>query len=163
MSEYHLAQINIAAMRAPLDTPIMADFVASLAEINAHADAASGFVWRLKSDQDNATAFRVFESDRLIINMSVWESIDALFEYTYRSQHIDVYRRRADWFEKMDTPHMALWWLPAGTLPIPQDAKTRLAYMQEHGATPFAFTFKARFTPDELIAYAQTHPIAVPE
>jgi hypothetical protein len=159
---YHLAQVNIAAMRAPLTDPIMAGFVARLTEINAYADGAPGFIWRLKGEEDNATAFRVFDNDMLIINMSVWESIDALFDYTYRGQHIEVFRRKTDWFDKMSAPHMALWWIPAGTLPTPQDAKTRLTYLETHGVTPFAFTFKARFTPDELRAYAaaQTLPDA---
>lgn len=163
MPKFHIAQVNIAAMRGAIDSDIMADFVANLERINAVADATPGFVWRLQGEEGNATAFRVFESDMLIINMSVWESVDVLFDYTYRSDHIDVFRRRAEWFTRMETPHMALWWIPAGHIPTPQEAKARLEYMQEHGVTPFAFTFKKRFTPDEMLAYAETNTLVVPE
>lgn len=152
MTLYHLAQVNIARMRGAIDSPIMADFVAQLDAINAVADTTPGFVWRLQGADGNATALRVFDDPMLIINMSVWESIEALFEYTYRSDHIDVYRRRGEWFERMDTPHMALWWLPAGHIPTPQEAKDRLALLERDGATPLAFTFKRRFTVEEMLA-----------
>ncbi len=152
MTLYHLAQVNIARMRGAIDSPIMADFVAQLDAINAVADTTPGFVWRLQGADGNATALRVFDDPMLIINMSVWESIEALFEYTYRSDHIDVYRRRGEWFERMDTPHMALWWLPAGHIPTPQEAKDRLALLERNGATPLAFTFKRRFTVEEMLA-----------
>lgn len=152
MIHYHLAQVNIAPMRGAIDSPIMAEFVAQLDDINAVADHTPGFVWRLQGADGNATALRVFDNPMLIINMSVWESIEALFEYTYRSDHIDVYRRRGEWFERMDTPHMALWWIPAGHIPSPQEAKDKLALLERDGATPFAFTFKHRFTVDEMLA-----------
>jgi hypothetical protein len=151
MTHYHLAQVNIARMRGPIDSLIMAEFVAQLDAINAVAEAAPGFVWRLKSDEGNATAIRVFDDPMLIINMSVWESLEALFEYTYRSDHIDVYRRRGEWFERMETPHMALWWIPAGHIPTPEEAKDKLALLEREGATPLAFTFKKRFTFEEML------------
>lgn len=152
MSRYHLAQVNIARMRGAIDSPVMADFVAQLDAINAIADTTPGFVWRLQGAEGNATALRVFDDPMLIINMSVWESIEALFEYTYRSDHIDVYRRRGEWFERMATPHMALWWIPAGHIPTPQEAKDRLALLERVGTSPLAFTFKQRFTVDEMLA-----------
>jgi hypothetical protein len=155
MTDYHLAQVNIAKMRAPIDSPIMAEFVAQLDAINAVAEAAPGFIWRLQSEEGNATSIRVFDDLMLIINMSVWESVEALFEYTYRSDHVDIFRRRGDWFERMETPHMALWWIPAGHIPTPQEAKDKLALLEREGATPLAFTFKRRFTADEMLAVQQ--------
>lgn len=152
MTHFHLAQVNIARMRGAIDSPIMAEFVAQLDAINAVADNTPGFVWRLQGADGNATALRVFDDPMLIINMSVWESIEALFEYTYRSDHIDVYRRRGEWFDRMDTAHMALWWIPAGHVPSPQEAKDKLALLEREGATPLAFTFKQRFTVDEMLA-----------
>jgi len=150
ISEFHLAQVNIAAACAPMHDPIMADFVANLDRINALAENAAGFVWRLHTPEGNATALRVFEDERLIINMSVWHSIEALFDYTYKSGHVEIFRRKAEWFGKMETPHMALWWVPAGHIPTPQEAKERLAHLAEHGATPHAFTFKQRFAAGAL-------------
>lgn len=155
MTDYHLAQVNIAKMRAPIDSPIMAEFVAQLDAINAVAEAAPGFIWRLQSEAGNATSIRVFDDLMLIINMSVWESVEALFEYTYRSDHVDIFRRRGDWFERMETPHMALWWIPAGHIPTPQEAKDKLALLEREGATPLAFTFKCRFTVDEMLTVQQ--------
>jgi hypothetical protein len=157
---YHIAQVNIARMLAPIDEPIMADFVARLDEINTVAESTPGFVWRLKDDNDNATAIRVFDDDMLIINMSVWESIDALYQYTYYSDHAQVYRRRTDWFSKMTTPHMVMWYVPAGHQPTPQEAKDKLAYMEQYGPTPLAFTFKQQFSVEEMLAAAPPQPIA---
>jgi len=154
MTDYHIAQINIARMLAPLDDPIMADFVNNLDRINALADNAEGFVWRLQTEDGDATALRVFDDVMLIVNMSVWESIDALFNYTYGSDHVDVFRRRRDWFDKMDQHHLALWWVPVGKLPTIEDARERLAHMDHNGSTPLAFTFKQRFTVEEMLAYA---------
>lgn len=148
--KHHLAQVNIARMLAPIDDPIMADFVANLDRINAVADGAPGFVWRLQTEAGDATALRVFDDDYLIINMSVWESVEALFEYTYASDHVEIYRRRGDWFSRMDTPHMAMWWVPAGHIPTPEEAKVRLEYLLTQGPTPEAFTFKKRFSVDEV-------------
>lgn len=146
---FHLAQLNIGRMVAPIDAPEVADFVAALDPINAIADDAPGFVWRLQTEEGNATAIHVFEGDDLLlINMSVWESIDALSEFVYRSDHVDVMRRRREWFEKMDELFFVLWWIPAGTLPEPDEAKARLEHLRTHGPTPHAFTFRQSFAPD---------------
>lgn len=155
MSQYHLAQANIAHMLAPIDDPVMAGFVARLDEINALADRSPGFIWRLQTEDGNATSLRVFDNDMLIINTSVWESIDALHQFTYYSDHVEVFRQRRDWFEKMDTPYQVLWWIPAGQVPTPDDIKARLDYLTQHGPTPLAFTFKQRFTVEELLAYQE--------
>ncbi|MGZ8635017.1 MAG: DUF3291 domain-containing protein [Solirubrobacteraceae bacterium] len=143
MTALHIAQLNIGRARGPVDGPIMAEFMALLDPVNAVADASPGFVWRLQTDEDNATALRPYEDDRMIVNMSVWESIEDLAAFVYRSGHVDVMRRRREWFEPMK-PYMVLWWIPAGKLPTVEEAKERLAHLRDHGPTPFAFTFNAR-------------------
>ena len=142
---FHLAQINIGRLVAPTGDPQLADFVAQLDPVNHLADAAPGFVWRLQSSSGNATGV-VFNDDPLVIvNMSVWESLAALRDYTYASHHMRVFRDRAKWFGKMDKPHYCLWWLPAGHLPTVAEGKQRLEHYQTHGATPFAFWFSQSF------------------
>lgn len=153
MTHYHLAQINIARMLAPEDDPIMADFFANIDRINALAESAPGFVWRLQTDDGDATALRIFDDNMLIVNMSVWESIDALWEYTYKSDHVGIMRRRTEWFSRMDNHHLAMWWIPAGMLPTTEDARDKLAHFDAHGPTPLAFDFKTRFSPEEMAAY----------
>jgi len=149
MTAYHLAQVNIALPLAPLDSEQLHGFVSRLDEINALAEETKGFIWRLKGESDNALALRVFEDERLIINMSVWENFDALYNYTYYSDHAQVYRQKGAWMVKLAYAHMALWWHPIGEPPTPHEGKVRLEYMQKHGVTPYAFTFKKRFSPLE--------------
>lgn len=148
---YHLAQINIARLVAPIDDPRIADFVSQLDAINALAEAAPGFVWRLKSDGGNATDIAYNDDPFIIPNMSVWESVEALRDYTYTSKHVDVFRERARWFERMDKPHYCLWWVPAGHIPTVAEGRERLEHYQRHGATPHAFWFSQRYpAPTEL-------------
>lgn len=149
MATYHIAQINIARMKAPLDDPVMAGFVARLDEINALADGSPGFVWRLQAPEGNATYLRPYGDERIIVNMSVWETIEALKEYVYRGGHAEVLRQRRDWFEKFSGVYAALWWVPSGHLPGIDEAKKRLAHLDAHGPSQFAFTFKAIFQPEE--------------
>lgn len=144
---YHLAQLNIALMRGAIDDPIMAGFVEQLEYINSVADRAPGFVWRLQTEDGDATAVRAFENDRIIVNMSVWESVVALHDYVYRSDHIGPLRDRKEWFERMDGPTLVLWWIPAGEIPDLAQAKARLEFLRRHGPTPKAFTFKRWFPP----------------
>src|SRR4051794_4980238 len=113
MSEMQLAQINIARMRAPMDSPTMAEFVARLEEINALADGTPGFVWRLQDGTGNATSLRPFEDDWLIVNMSVWESVEALKAFTYSTMHNEVMRKRRQWFEPHIEAYFVMWWIPA--------------------------------------------------
>lgn len=148
---YHLAQINIARMVASLDSPVMYDFVANLDQINALAESAPGFIWRLKGDGNDATSLRPYDDDRIIVNMSVWESIDALFQYAYYTDHTEFFRRRAEWFEKMTTPAVALWWIEAGHTPTVAEAQEKLRLIEKNGATPLAFTFKQRFTVAQML------------
>jgi len=152
-TEYHIAQVNIGRILGPMDGEIMYGFASRLDEINALADNYEGFVWRLQTDDGDATALRPYEDDRMLINMSVWETIDALWDYTYKSAHVELLKGRWNWFEHMKDMHMCLWWVPAGTIPTTDEAKQRLAYINQHGATPYAFTFKKRFTAEELQAY----------
>ena len=147
--DYHLAQINIGRLVAPIDDPRIADFVAQLAPINALADSAPGFVWRLQSDSGNATDIPFSDDPRVIVNMSVWKSIDALRNFTYDSKHTRVLKDRARWFEKMDKPHYCLWWVPAGHIPTVAEGRERLLHFQEHGATPYSFWFSEQFPAPE--------------
>ncbi len=149
MAEHHLAQLNIARFKAPMDDPAMAGFVEQLDPINALADSWPGFVWRLQTEEGNATAIHAFEDDLLLVNMSVWESVDALAEFVYRSGHLDVMRRRREWAERMVQPFIVLWWVPAGYVPTIEEAKERLEHLRANGPSPRAFTFKQRFSPDE--------------
>ncbi|WP_108803715.1 DUF3291 domain-containing protein [Aquimarina sp. Aq107] len=148
-----LAQVNIAEMLAPINDPIMADFVNNLDRINELAEQSDGFVWRLKGEEGNATALTVFDNLFLIINMSVWESLDALFNFTYKSDHVAILKRKKEWFHKMPRMHIAFWYIENGHEPSPEEAKERLYYLQEHGETPYAFSFKSKFTKDEAINY----------
>lgn len=148
--EYHLAQLNIARMLAPIDSPVMADFVANLDRINLLAENSSGFVWRLKDDTNNATSIRFFDDDFLIVNMSVWENVDSLFKYVYQSDHIEVFKRRNEWFEKMGEMHMVLWYIPAGSTPTVAEAVERLTHLRQHGETPYAFSFRKKFSAPDV-------------
>src|SRR5450755_3012666 len=141
MDTFHLAQINIARLIAPLDDPKIADFVAQLVSINQLADASPGFVWRLQSDAGNATDLSYCDDPFVIVNMSVWDSIEALKNFTYKSRHLQVFRDRNRWFEKMTLPHYCLWWIPVGHRPAIAEGRNRLAYYQRHGSTPEAFWF----------------------
>jgi Domain of unknown function (DUF3291) len=146
MSEsYQLAQVNIARILAPLTDPIMDGFVARLDDINALADGSHGFVWRLQTEEGDATALRPYEDDRIIVNLSVWASIDDLFAFVYKSQHQEVKRLRRQWFERMDDHFIALWWVPSGHIPSVEEAKERLEYLRQHGETQQSFTFKKPF------------------
>lgn len=141
-----LAQVNIGRLREPLDSPALAGFMAALGPVNALADAAPGFVWRLQTEEGNATAIRAFPGDDLmILNMSVWESIEALGEFVYRSAHTPFLRRRGEWFERLGEVYLVLWWIPAGTLPAIDEALRRLDVLRRFGPTPEAFTFRRPF------------------
>jgi hypothetical protein len=152
--EYNLAQVNIGRILAPMDSPVMAEFVANLDRINTLAESSEGFVWRLKDDTNNATSIRMYDDDFLIVNMSVWKNIDALFHYVYRTDHVEIFKKRAQWFEKMADMHMALWYVPAGRFPDVKEATERLDYLRKHGDTPFAFSFKRKFTPQDAKDYS---------
>ncbi|WP_153456270.1 DUF3291 domain-containing protein [Streptomyces smaragdinus] len=144
MTSYQLAQVNIGRIVGPLDGPELSGFVAQLPEINALADNSPGFVWRMvDEDGADATGFRPDDSDgMLLINCSVWESVEALRAYVYHSDHLRVLSRRREWFHRMPEAHQALWWVPAGHRPSIAEAMERVALVRERGSGPEAFTFR---------------------
>jgi hypothetical protein len=146
--DFQLAQVNIGRPKGEMTDPVMAEFVARLPEINALADESPGFVWRLQTEDGDATAVRPYEDRGILINMSVWEDLAALRGYVYRSAHAAVMRRRREWFERFERVFVALWWVPAGHRPSVSEAVERLAHLEAHGPTPFAFTFREPFDPD---------------
>jgi uncharacterized protein DUF3291 len=147
MQGFHLAQLNVARLRAPLDSPELADFVAALEPINAVADCAPGFVWRLQTEEGDATSIRVFDDDMLIVNMSLWESVEALNAFVYRSDHRSVFARRKEWFEHIEDAYVVLWWLPRGDIPSVDDGVRRLEHLRANGPSAEAFTLKTPFPP----------------
>ena len=144
MSRYQLAQLNIATMKESLESPSMADFVANLERINALAEASPGFVWRLQDEAGDATAARPF-GEQVLVNMSVWQDVESLHGYAFRSAHVELMRRRREWFEPMQEAYAVLWWVPAGHRPTLAEAGERLAQLRAHGASPAAFTFRDAF------------------
>ena len=147
--KWHIAQLNIARAVAPLDSPALADFVAALDAVNALGEASPGFVWRLQGDVGNATDVKVSDDPNVIVNMTVWESVEALFQFVYRSGHTAFMVRRREWFEKPAEAYQVLWWIQAGTLPTIEDGMERLQHLRDKGSTPHAFTFKNRFPPPD--------------
>ena len=145
-TRFHLAQINVGRMRGHIDDPVMKGFKDQLAPINAIADATPGFVWRLQTEDGDATAIRPDAGDPLMaMNMSVWESIESLQQYVYKSSHVGPLRDRKQWFEPMEGPILALWWIPAGHIPTVAEGLDRLAHLTQHGPSAHAFTFRAPF------------------
>lgn len=142
MNSKNLAQLNIARLLAPIDDPQIADFVAKIDEINLLAESDEGFVWRLKDDTNNATSFHPFGDEKIIITMSVWKSVEALKEFTYKSGHAEVMKNRAKWFEKHIEAYLVLWWIPEDHIPTIEEAKERLQYLNENGESEHAFTFR---------------------
>lgn len=151
MTRYHLAQINIAKAVADLDSPLMEGFVSRLDEINALAEGAKGFIWRLQSDAGDATSIRVFEDPRIYINMSVWETPDHLKHFVYRSAHVELIRDRDAWFGRLSEQHQAVWWVPAGHRPSAQEGRDRLMNLREQGPSATAFSLARPFSqPSEI-------------
>jgi hypothetical protein len=149
---YHLAQVNVSRLLAPLESPLLADFVAALDEVNAEADGSPGFVWRLQTEDGNATAVRAFgwdarDSHGVIVNLTVWQDVEALAAYVLGGRHLEVMRRRRTWLQRAAEATTALWWLPAGTVPTTDGAEDRVRLLRAHGPTPAAFTFRHPFPP----------------
>jgi len=149
MSHYELAQVNIAKLRETLESPSMVDFVKNLDRINALAEEAPGFVWRLKDEDESADAIRPFGND-YVVNMSVWKDVASLSHYAFESGHADIMRRRREWFQPMTEAHAALWWVTVGHRPTVMEAQQKLETLRSHGPGPLAFTFKRPYpSPDE--------------
>ena len=147
-STCELAQLNIALMKEPLESPRMADFVANLDRINALAESSPGFVWRLKSDDGNATAFRPMGEETLV-NISVWKDVASLNKYVYQYAHVEIMRRRKEWFERMREAWVVLWWVPKGHRPTIPEAIAKLELLRTKGPSTEAFTFKRAFLPPD--------------
>ena len=143
----HIVQANIARMRAPLDDPLMAGFAAQLEPLNALADTSPGFVWRLQTEEGDATEIDVFGDELVLFNMSVWESLEALEAYVYKSDHVQAVQKRSDWFERPTRSPFVLWWIEEGRVPTIEEGKERLEKLWAEGPTPDAFTFRHRFDP----------------
>ncbi|MFI6359630.1 DUF3291 domain-containing protein [Streptomyces sp. NPDC050743] len=159
----HLAQLNVATLRHPLDDPRMAPFVEMLDPVNAAADSAPGFVWRLVEEgAADATGLRPAGED-VIVNLTVWQSQEALWDFTYRSGHLEVMRRRREWFHRHVTAHLVLWWVPAGHLPTVGEALERLADLGEHGPSLRAFTFASSYTATEAAQHLRAVPPTQPQ
>jgi Domain of unknown function (DUF3291) len=153
---YELAQLNIGIIKGPMDSPVMADFAANLERINALAEQTPGFVWRLQTDEGDATAIRPFEDENMLVNMSVWRDVDSLRRFVYRSEHVGIMRRRGEWFERMGEAFLVLWWVPKGHRPAVAEAITKLQILRRDGATPEAFTFRQSYPAPDA---AQSQPL----
>ena len=156
LQDYYLAQINIALMKAPIDDPIMAEFAAALSQVNAVADQSPGFVWRLQTSSGDATDIRAYPDPRILVNVSVWRSVEQLKAYVYKSFHGEFFARRRQWFEKLPGEHFAMWWLPAGHLPTIEEGKAKLESLTLHGDSPECFTFANPYP--SPIAARRHHP-----
>ncbi|MFV2063238.1 MAG: DUF3291 domain-containing protein [Chloroflexota bacterium] len=149
MPGYQLAQLNVARLLAPIDSPIVAEFKDSLDPINALAEVSPGFVWRLQTEKGDATSIRVSDDDLFIVNLCVWESVEQLHDYVYRSDHTSFLSRRKEWFERSSEAFFVMWWIPAGHIPGTDEAMKRLALLRRDGPSVRAFTFKQEFAPPE--------------
>ena len=145
-------------MKAPLVDPIMEGFASRLDEINTLAEESPGFVWRLQTAEGNATDIRVNDDPLLLINLTVWESVDALSEFTYRSRHVELLRDRTQWFEAPRSATFALWWIDAGRLPTVEEAMAKLAQLDREGPSQTAFTFGQSYPAPDVSSIASDVP-----
>jgi ribosomal protein S18 acetylase RimI-like enzyme len=157
--EVHVAQLNVGTMIAPTDDPAVREFMANLDRINAQADGAPGFVWRLQTEEGNATSIQIFPDPLRLVNMSVWESVEQLEAYVYRTEHVEFLRRRAEWF-RPDAKRVALWWIRAGTTPGLADGVRRIEFLARYGSSPYAFGFRRPAEPFVLEATTVDDPDA---
>ncbi len=145
----HLAQLNIAKARAPLDDPQMAEFVENLEPVNTLADNSSGFVWRLQDDSGDATSINAFDDPAIIVNMSVWDSVDSLKRFLFKTHHLVYLKRKTEWFEKLPVASHVLWWIEVGHIPSLDEAKARLQYLRKNGESAYAFGINGKYDPSE--------------
>ncbi len=145
MAKYQLAHVNVARALAAADTETMKGFVSRLDEINAIADQAPGFVWRLQSEDGDDDLNSLLDDELMLINMSVWDSVESLRGFVYQTMHSELIQGREAWFSKLAVAHQALWWIPAGHIPSEEEAGEKLACLREHGPSQQAFTFGKSF------------------
>ncbi|MCM0148780.1 DUF3291 domain-containing protein [Photobacterium galatheae] len=148
-----LAQLNIALSKYPMDAPEIKDFVDNLEPVNAIADQSDGFVWRLQDDSGDATSINAFDDPNMLVNLSVWDSVDALKNFMFRTHHRDIMRRKSEWFYRSAEDTYVLWWIADGHIPSIEEAKERLDYLRNHGDSPYAFTFKSNYTPEDAATF----------
>ena len=148
---YQLAQVNLAQAKAEMDSEIMTDFASRLDEINTMADEASGFVWRLQSEEGDATSIRVFSDPLLLVNMSVWDDVDSLKNFVYKTVHVELIRDREAWFDKLEAMHQALWWVPEGHIPTTEEAQQKLESLRKNGPSQDVFTFGKSFEAPDIL------------
>ena len=158
-TRHELAQVNIGRLTAPLDSEQLRDFTEGLDPVNAVADASDGFVWRLKDDSGDATEFRIFGDEWLLVNMSVWRDTNALTAFMYQGRHRELLARRREFFQRLDEAVTALWWVPAGHRPTVEEAEERLVHLRTHGPTPYAFNLRTSFPAGD----AEPEPAPEPE
>lgn len=151
MAAYELAQLNVGIIKGPMDSSVMADFAANLERINTLADRSPGFAWRLQTEEGNATSIRPFENENLLLNISVWRDVESLHKYVYGSAHVEIMRRRREWFERMPEAFFVLWWVPAGHRPSIAEAIAKLDVLRARGPTAEAFTFRQPFPPPDAV------------
>lgn len=147
---YHLAQVNVGRLRAPLSDPLMADYIAFRPIMDELARNSPGFIWRRGGPGSSAKETDLYEDPMIIANVSVWSGLEEYANFVYRSQHLEVLKRRAEWFQRFDGPYVALWWIIPGCFPSAEEARERLEYLRTYGETPYAFSFKKAFpAPDQ--------------
>lgn len=147
---YHLAQVNVGRLRAPLDDPLMAGYMALRPVIDALARQSPGFIWRRGGPGSTARETDLYEDQMIIANVSVWVGLDDYLNFVYRGEHLEVLKHRYEWFERFGGPRHALWWIPQGHLPSAEEARERFEYLRGHGETPYAFSSRKAFlAPDE--------------
>ena len=145
---YQLAQLNIATMKYSLDDPEMKGFVDNLDYINSLADNSPGFVWRLQDEEGDATSQRPL-GESTLVNLSVWKDVESLNQYVYKTAHVEIMKRRKEWFDRMKEAHYVLWWVPKNHHPDIHEAVAKLKLFQSSGPTPDAFNFRQAFaSPD---------------
>ena len=146
-----LAQLNIAKAKYSLEAPEIKEFVDNLEPVNNLAESSSGFIWRLKDENGDATDIQAFSDPNIIVNMSVWDSTDALKNFMFRTHHRDFLRRKKEWFHNIPEDSYVLWWVPIGHIPTIEEAVEKLEYLRNNGDTPSAFTFKSNFSAVEFV------------
>lgn len=146
MNNYNIAQINVARMKGiNINDPVMKEFADNLQKVNALAESSEGFIWRLRDDNDNATSFNPYDDEQVLINISVWESIEALEFFVYKTFHTDFLKRRKEWFQTYGKVYTAMWWVPAGQFPTISEATDKLSYLQQNGPSALVFDIRNRF------------------
>lgn len=147
----HLAQFNIAEAIDSKESPVLKDFMDNLERINSLAEKSPGFIWRLVGeDSDDSYSIKAFESEYILVNMSVWKDRESLFKFVYHSEHLEIFKRKKEWFAKMPKMHMVLWYVDKGHIPSLEEGKKRLEHLQIHGESPYAFSFKSKYLPEDV-------------